>query len=158
MCTKFHHQPFLESGCLDNLTAALSPIFCWNPLPSILSIFCGPLNLQHFCDHWDLDLSFKLWLVPKSRYNVYGDIHIRFRSRRPASHLWLRMIECHVISCLLMVLDSSLNWDCRFGWMGALVIQNLDEFWMMGKLRKFIPKKGIWPEISVWRCLLIHPS
>jgi hypothetical protein len=26
---------------------------------------------------------------------------------------------------------------------------------MMRKLRKFIPKKGIWPEISIWRCLLM---
>jgi hypothetical protein len=103
-----------------------------------LSRFCGPLNLQDFCGHWDSYLSSKLWLASKSRYNVYGDIHIRFRSGRPASHLWLKMIECCVISCLLMMLDSSLNWDCRFGWMGALVTQNPDEFWMMGKLRKFI--------------------
>jgi hypothetical protein len=93
ICTKFNHQSFLESGCLDNLTPGISPIVCWNPLSSNLSRFCGPLNLQHFCGHWDSDLSFKLWLAPKSRYNVYGDIHIRFRSTRPASHLWLKMIR-----------------------------------------------------------------
>ncbi len=116
ICTKFHHQPFLESGCLDNLT------------PGPFSNLLLESSAKHFEQLlwasepsallWSLGsrfISFKLWLAPKSRYNVYGDIHIRFRSRRAASHLWLKMIECRVRSCLLMVLDSTLNWDCRFG-------------------------------------------